>query len=246
MIRVAVSGAAGRMGRLAAATVAAEDDLELTSAYAPLDVGETISGIAAVGDPAVVDCDVVVEFTNPDVVLDNAAEWGRRGFHAVIGTSGFDAPMLEELASRWAGCSGNCIVVPNFSIGAVVMMRFAELAAPHFGGVEVIELHHDDKPDYPSGTALATAARIAAAGGTNDADPDGRGTDVAGVPIHSVRLPGIIASQEVMFGGLGETMSIRHDTFNREAFMPGVLTAIRGVADLPDKLTVGLDALLGI
>lgn len=246
MIRVAVSGAAGRMGRLAAAAVDAEADLELTSTYAPLDVGDTISGVVAIGDPTAVDCDVIVEFTNPDVVLTNAAKWGRAGFHTVIGTSGFDASMLGRLGELWAGSAGNCIVVPNFSIGAVVMMRFAELAAPHFDGVEVIELHHDDKPDFPSGTALATAARIAAAGGRNQSDPGGSGTDIAGIPVHSLRLPGIIASQEVIFGGLGETMSIRHDTFNREAFMPGMLTAIRGVADLPDKLTVGLDALLGI
>jgi len=246
VIRVAVSGAAGRMGRMAAAAVAAEADLELTAAYAPRDVGEVISGVTAVGDAAAVDCDVVVEFTNPDVVLGNAAQWGRQGFHAVIGTSGFDAGMLDQLADRWDGAAGNCIVVPNFSIGAVVMMRFAELAAPHFEGVEVIELHHDDKPDYPSGTALATAARIAAAGGKNESVPGGSGTDVAGIPVHSIRLPGIVASQEVIFGGVGETMSIRHDTFSREAFMPGVLTAIRGVSDLQQKLTIGLDTLLGL
>ncbi|MCP3975459.1 MAG: 4-hydroxy-tetrahydrodipicolinate reductase [bacterium] len=246
MIRVAVSGAAGRMGRLAAAAITAEEDLELSAAYAPLDVGEVICGVAAVGDHDAVGGDVVVEFTNPDVVLANAARWGGRRLHMIIGTSGFDERMLTELADVWAGSEGNCLVVPNFSIGAVVMMRFAEMAAPHFGGVEVMEFHHDDKPDYPSGTALSTAARIAAAGGTNVPDAEGRGTDVDGVPVHSVRLPGVIASQEVMFGGLGETMSIRHDTFNREAFMPGMLTAIRGVAALPDKMTVGLDALLGI
>ncbi len=234
------------MGRLAAATVAAEVDLELVAAYDPAGSGETIGGLPAVTEPTSIDCDVVVEFTRPEVVMDNAAEWGRCGFHAVIGTSGFDTARLEQLAELWAEATGNCLVVPNFSIGAVVMMRFAELAAPHFEAVEVIELHHAGKPDAPSGTALSTAARIAAAGGKNDADPGGSGARVAGIPVHSVRLPGIIASQEVIFGSLGETTTIRHDTFSREAFMPGMLTAIRAVADLPDKLTVGLDSVLGL
>ncbi len=246
MIRVAVSGAAGRMGRMAAETVATAEDLELVAAFDPAGAGETIAGIAAVTDPAAVDCDVVIEFTIPGVVMGNLERWGRRGFHAVVGTSGFSAERLEQLAELWGESAGNCLVVPNFSIGAVVMMRFAELAAPHFEGVEVIELHHGDKPDAPSGTALATAARIAAAGGKNDAVPGGSGADIAGIPVHSVRLPGILASQEVVFGGLGETLAIRHDTFSREAFMPGMLAAVRAVADLPEKLTVGLDPILGI
>lgn len=246
MIRVAVSGAAGRMGRMAAATVAAADDLELVAAFDPAAGGETVAGVAVVAEPAAIECDVVIEFTIPEVVMGNLAQWGSSGFHAVVGTSGFTADRLEQLAEQWGSSRGNCLVVPNFSIGAVAMMRFAELAAPHFEGVEVIELHHGDKPDAPSGTALATAARIAAAGGRNDADPGGRGADIAGIPVHSVRLPGVIASQEVIFGGLGETMAIRHDTFSREAFMPGMLAAVRAVSDLPDKLTVGLDAILGI
>lgn len=246
MIRVAVSGAAGRMGRMAAETVAAAEDLELVAAFDPAAGGETIAGVAVVVDPTDIDCDVVIEFTVPEVVMGNLEQWGSRGFHAVVGTSGFSAERLGQVAERWGDSAGNCLVVPNFSIGAVVMMRFAELAAPHFEGVEVIELHHGDKPDAPSGTALATAARIAAAGGKNDAAPGGSGADIAGIPVHSVRLPGIIASQEVIFGGLGETMSIRHDTFSREAFMPGMLTSVRAVGNLPDKLTVGLHVLLGI
>ena len=246
MIRVAVSGAAGRMGRMAAATIVDCPEFELVGAYDPAQPDGEILGVECTADRSTLECDVVVEFTNPAVVLDNLAEWARRGFHAVVGTSGFDADRLEQLGDVWQGTDANCLVVPNFSIGAVVMMRFAELAASHFGGVEVIEMHHDDKVDFPSGTALATAARIAAAGGSNAAEPAGRGTAVAGVPIHSVRLPGVIASQEVVFGGLGETMAIRHDTFSREAFMPGMVAAISAVADLPDQVTVGLDSVLGI
>ncbi len=234
------------MGRMAADTITTQDDLELSGAYDPGQADAVVAGLAVTTHPESVDCDVVVEFTNPDVVLGNLAHWAARGCHAVVGTSGFDEAKLERLATVWGDAVGNCLVVPNFSIGAVLMMRFAELAAPHFAGVEVIEAHHEDKPDFPSGTALATAARIAAAGGSNVADTTGRGTDVNGVPVHSIRIPGVIASQEVICGGLGETVSIRHDTFDRRAFMPGMLIAIRGVADLPDKLTVGLDALLGV
>lgn len=246
MIRVAVSGGAGRMGRLAAAAVVAADDMELGGIYAPGHDGEAVAGVACVSDLTAFDCDVIVDWTHPDVVLDNLAGFAARGFHAVVGTSGFDENRLEELRELWSDSDGNCLVVPNFSIGAVLMMRCAELAAPHFAGVEVIEAHHEDKPDFPSGTALATAARIAAAGGSNAADVTGRGTDVSGVPVHSIRIPGVIASQEVVFGGPGETMSIRHDTFDRAAFMPGMIAAIRAVADLPDKVTVGLDSILGI
>ena len=246
MIRVAVSGAAGRMGRMTAETIAAADGLELVGAYDPGQPGAEVAGVTCIADPAEIDCEVVVEFTVPDVVIGNLTEWGRRGFHAVVGTSGFNAARLEELDAAWAGSTANCLVVPNFSIGAVVMMRFAELAAPHFGGAEVVEMHHDKKVDHPSGTALATAARMAAAGGTNVADPGGRGTTVEGIPVHSMRLPGIIASQQVLLGGVGETLSIRHDTFSREAFMPGVVAAVKAVADLPDRITVGLDSVLGI
>jgi 4-hydroxy-tetrahydrodipicolinate reductase len=231
---------------MVAETISATDGLELSGAYDPLQPGVEVAGVACGADPAAVDCDVVVEFTVPDVVIGNVGEWSRRGFNAVVGTSGFDAARLEQLEAVWSGSSGNCLVVPNFSIGAVVMMRFAELAAPHFGGAEVVEMHHDKKVDHPSGTALATAARMAAAGATNVADPNGRGTAVDGIPVHSMRLPGIVASQEVLFGGVGETLSIRHDTFSRQAFMPGVLAAVRAVADLPAQITVGLDSVLGI
>jgi len=231
---------------MAAATLDSIDDLELSGAFDPAGGGETIAGVPCSAEREALDCDVIVEFTRPDVVMDNLAEWAQRGFHAVVGTSGFDAARLQELERVWSSDSANCLVVPNFSIGAVIMMRFAELAAPHFEGVEVIEAHHEDKVDYPSGTALATAARMAAAGGRNPGDTRGRGTNVDGIPVHSIRLPGVIASQDVVFGSLGETMTIRHDTFSREAFMPGMITAVRAVTNLPSRITVGLDAVLGL
>jgi len=246
VIRVAVSGGAGRMGRMAAETIDSQDDLELSGVYDPHQPGQEIAGLVCTADLSDIDCDVLVDWTNPNVVLDNVEAAAPRGWNMVIGTSGFDAAKTDQLREIWSSAAGNCILVPNFSIGAVLMMRFAELAAPHFAGVEVIEAHHEDKPDFPSGTALSTAARIAAAGGSNVADTAGRGTEVDGVPVHSIRIPGVIASQEVVSGGQGETLSIRHDTFDRKAFMPGMLVAIRGVADLPNHLTVGLDSLLGI
>ncbi|NND01644.1 MAG: 4-hydroxy-tetrahydrodipicolinate reductase [Acidimicrobiia bacterium] len=246
MIRVAVSGGAGRMGRMAAETIAAETDLELAGAYDPHGQGALVAGVTCTTDLSSIDCDVLVDWTTPDAVMNNVAAAAERNWHVVIGTSGFDGAKRDRLREIWSTANGNCLLVPNFSIGAVLMMRFAELAAPHFTGVEVIEAHHEDKADFPSGTALSTAARIAAAGGANIADTAGRGTDVDGVPVHSIRIPGVIASQEVVSGGLGETLSIRHDTFDRRAFMPGMLMAIKGVADLPDKVTVGLDSLLGL
>ncbi len=253
MIRVAVSGAGGRMGRLVAGAVAAEADLELVAAFDPGHPGDTVAGITITDDRGDVSgAMVVVEFTTPAVVTDNLAAWRTAGVNAVVGTSGFDDARLEALRRSWGSGPPNCLVVPNFSIGAVLMMRFAELAAPHFTASEIIELHHDQKVDAPSGTALGTAARIVAAGGrqerrveSTEAVPGVRGGD-AGVPVHSVRLPGLLAHQEVLFGSPGETLTIRHDSTDRVSFLPGVLLAVRGVASLPDAVTVGLDGLLGI
>jgi 4-hydroxy-tetrahydrodipicolinate reductase len=254
MIRVAVSGAGGRMGRLVCSTVAAADDLELAAAYDPERAGEHIEGLRVGDDPAAVaGAGVVVEFTNPDVVMNNLQEWRRLDLHAVVGTSGFDRERIEALRGQWGSGPPNCIVVPNFSVGAVLMMRFAEMAAPHFSASEVIELHHDAKADAPSGTAVATAGRIAAAGGrqeraarTTESMAGARGADAEGVRVHAVRLPGLLAHQEVLLGSPGETLAIRHDTTDRSAFMPGVLLAIRAVADLPEAVTVGLESVLGI
>jgi len=253
VIEVAVSGAAGRMGSMVAATVEQTEDLDLVALYDPEHVGVDVAGMPVSGDPEVVAAaDVVVEFTNPTVVLENLAQWRGLGVHAVVGTSGFDEARLAQVEQAWGDGPPNCLIVPNFSIGAVVMMRLSEIAAPHFAAAEIIELHHDRKADAPSGTALATARRIAAQKEQHrdvasvEMVPGARGADVATVPVHSVRLPGYVAHQEVVFGGMGETLSIRHDTTDRQAFMPGVVLAVRSVADLAAPLTVGLEPLLGI
>lgn len=253
MTRVAVSGAGGRMGRLVAGAVATAPDLELVAGFDPGHAGETVAGIVVASDPLVVgEAEVVVEFTVPAAVDANLAAWRQLGVHAVVGTSGFDAGRLAALRERWGSGPPNCLVVPNFSIGAVLMMRFAEMAAPHFAASEIIELHHDRKADAPSGTALNTAARMEAAGGpqrrqveSTEVLPGSRGGD-AGPRVHSVRLPGLLAHQEVILGSEGETLTIRHDTSDRLSFLPGILLAVRAVAGLPDPVTVGLEGLLGL
>ena len=253
MIRVAVSGAGGRMGRLVMETVAAAEDLDLVAGYDPNHAGETVAGMTVSADPSVVSgADVVVEFTAPAVVMENLRRWHGAGVSAVAGTSGFDAVRLAELREFWTEAPPHCLIAPNFSIGAVLMMKFAEMAAPHFAAAEIIELHHDRKADAPSGTALSTAARIQAAGGrqernveSTEAVPGVRGGDV-GPRVHSVRLPGLLAHQEELFGSPGETLTIRHDSTDRVSFLPGVLLAVRKVGTLSDPVTVGLDTLLGL
>ena len=247
MIGVAVSGAAGQMGMLVADLVEQAADLQLVARYDPHHPGGGITDDSA----AVGKAEVVVEFTRPDVVMANLANWRRLGVHAVVGTSGFGAERIAELVGMWGSGPPNCLVAPNFSVGAVLAMRFAELAAPHFQAAEVIELHHDRKLDAPSGTALATAERIGRAAPqsratqANELTPGARGALVSGVPVHAVRLPGLLAHQEVVLGSLGETLTIRHDTSDRQAFGPGILLAIRQVADLPG-VTIGIDKLLGV
>ncbi|MEA2058777.1 MAG: 4-hydroxy-tetrahydrodipicolinate reductase, partial [Actinomycetota bacterium] len=229
-VGVAVSGAGGRMGRLVAAAISGDDRFELGALYDPAHPGLKIDDVVVSDDPAsVTGCDTVVEFTRPDVVMTNLRRWRDLGVNAVVGTSGFDAARIEEVRSFWGTGPPNCLIVPNFSIGAVMMMRLAEIAAPHFAAAEIIELHHDKKADAPSGTAIATADRIAAAAEQHRAVesveliPGARGADASGVPIHAVRLPGFVAHQEVILGGVGETLTVRHDTTDRAAFMPGVL-----------------------
>jgi 4-hydroxy-tetrahydrodipicolinate reductase len=201
--------------------------------------------------------DVVVDFTHPAVVMDNLRWCIERGLTAIVGTSGFDAARLAEVDGMLAGRPGaRAMVVPNFSVGAVLMMRFAAQAAPFFESAEVIELHHAGKADAPSGTSSRTAAMISEARSTAGLGPppdatvsaaDGaRGTEVDGVHVHSVRLAGLVAHQEVLLGGHGEVLTIRHDSLDRASFMPGVLMAIRGAGALPAGLTVGLDGLLGL
>ncbi len=252
MISVGVSGAAGRMGSLVAETIAAADGLVLGHLFDPVGAGAQVAGgTVSVSPEEMVDSDVVVEFTNPAVVMDNLRRWADMGLHAVVGTSGFDVERIREAATIFEGGPGNCLIVPNFSIGAVLMMRFAEAAAPHFAAAEIIELHHDRKADAPSGTSIATAERMAAAGldGGREVESEelaagALGADISGVRVHSVRLPGLLAHQEVHLGNPGEQLTIRHDSTDRASFMPGVLLAVRGVASLPTRVTVGLDALI--
>ncbi len=218
MIRVAVAGAAGRMGLAVCAAVEAAVDMELSGRADPT-LGNALADVLG-------DADVVVDFTQPDTALGNARACLEAGVHVVIGTTGFDVEAL-------GGATGaNVFIAPNFAIGAVLMMRFAAEAARHMAAAEIIELHHDQKLDAPSGTAARTAALMAAASG--------------GEPpvIHSVRLPGLVAHQEVILGDVGQTLSIRHDSLNRESFMPGVLLAVRRVAGLGESPVVGLEHLL--
>jgi 4-hydroxy-tetrahydrodipicolinate reductase len=246
MIAVGVLGAKGRMGSQVGATVEAAQDLRLT---AQVDVGDALELLAG--------ADVAVDFTHPGAVMDNLRWCISHGIIPVVGTSGFDEPRLAEVRELLAGQPGSrALVVPNFSVGAVLMMRFAAQAAPFFESAEVIELHHAGKVDAPSGTSSRTAAMIAAARSAAGAGPspdatvtaaDGaRGAEVDGVHVHSVRLAGLVAHQEVLLGGHGEVLTIRHDSLDRASFMPGVLLAVRGAASLPAGLTVGLDGLLGL
>jgi 4-hydroxy-tetrahydrodipicolinate reductase len=254
MIRVAISGAAGRMGGLVAETVASAEDLQLVAAYDPVGTGTRVGEVEITETPdSLAGADVVVEFTTPDVVMQNLDRWRDLDLHAVVGTSGFDEGRVAALREQWGKGPPNCLVVPNFSVGAVLMMRFSELAAPHFDASEIVELHHDRKADAPSGTALATAARMNESGGRQERSTESaelvrgaRGANADGLRVHSVRLPGLVAHQEVLLGSAGETLTIRHDTTDRVAFMPGVLLGIRGVSALTEPVTVGLESLLGL
>jgi 4-hydroxy-tetrahydrodipicolinate reductase len=224
VIRVAVSGAAGRMGATVCDAVDGADDLELAGRADPeLDAGlrEALEG-----------SDVMVDFTTPESAPQNARQALAAGVHAVVGTTGFDLDELRAAAESEAQDGTRCFVAPNFAIGAVLMMQLARQVAPHMSECEIVELHHEAKLDAPSGTAKRTADLISESGGS------------VHEPIHSVRLPGLVAHQEVIFGGQGQTLTIRHDSTDRSSFMPGVLLAVRKVGDLPDPFTVGLENLL--
>jgi 4-hydroxy-tetrahydrodipicolinate reductase len=213
VIRVGVAGAAGKMGQATCAAVEAAEDMELAARIDPalgVSLADALGGL-----------DVVVDFTRPDTALDNARACVRAGVHVVVGTTGWDVDALrgEEGA--------NVFVAPNFAIGAVLMMRFAAEASRHMARAEIVELHHDQKLDAPSGTAARTAELM-------EGD----------VPIHSVRLPGLVAHQEVILGDVGQTLTIRHDSVARESFMPGVLLAVRRVGGLTESPVVGLERLL--
>jgi 4-hydroxy-tetrahydrodipicolinate reductase len=223
MIRVVASGAAGRMGQAVCEAVEGAEDMELVARADPalgVELAEALAG-----------ADVVVDFTTPETAPENVRAALEAGVHAVVGTTGFDLEQLREAAES-ATAGAKCLVAPNFAIGAVLLMEVAQRIAPHMPECEIVELHHDKKLDAPSGTAKRTAELIREAGGN------------VHEPIHSVRLPGLVAHQEVIFGAEGQTLTIRHDSIDRVSFMPGVLLAIRKVAELPERFVVGLENLL--
>jgi 4-hydroxy-tetrahydrodipicolinate reductase len=246
-MRVGVLGARGRVGSEICAAVEAAEDLELV---ARVDAGDDIAALVETGAEAVVD------FTHPDVVMGNLEFCIGHGIHAVVGTTGFDDERLERLRTQLADAPDTGVLIaPNFSIGAILMMRFAAVAAPFYESVEVVELHHPDKADAPSGTArrtaelIAVARRAAGSAPMPDATSTGlegaRGADVDGVRVHGLRIRGMVAHQEVILGGPGETLTIRHDSMDRASFAPGVLTGLRQIAAHPG-LTVGLEGFLDL
>jgi 4-hydroxy-tetrahydrodipicolinate reductase len=222
-IKVVVSGAAGRMGETVCGAVEEAEDMELAGRADPA-LGTSVNDVLE-------GADVIVDFTTPDAAPANVLEAINGDVHAVVGSTGFDLDELRATVEH-ADSEANCFVAPNFAIGAVLMMEASKLIAPHMAEAEIVELHHDQKKDAPSGTAKRTAELIREAGG--------------GVhePIHSVRLPGLVAHQEVIFGGQGQTLTVRHDSSDRSSFMPGVLLAVRKVAGLPERFVVGLENLL--
>jgi 4-hydroxy-tetrahydrodipicolinate reductase len=261
-VRVGVFGAGGRMGSTVCRAVAADPDLELVGAIDPhhsgLDLrhatGVDVPDLHIDPDPAALvaaRAEVVVDFTVLDASRHNLAWAAEHGVHAVVGTTGFTDDDHRVLRAQFT--RSNCLIAPNFAIGAVLMMRFAELAAPWFESAEVIELHHDQKVDAPSGTAMLTVQRMAAASGEWAEDPTrkevlpgARGaTGPGGIPVHSVRLRGLVAHQEVLLGTTGQSLTIRHDSYDRASFMPGVVLAVKQIADHPG-LTLGLDSFLGL
>lgn len=246
-MRVGVLGARGKVGAEVCRAVDGADDMELVAA---VDAEDSLDELVSAGAEAVVD------FTHPDVVMDNLDFCVRHGIHAVVGTTGFDDERLARLRGWLEESPGTGVLVaPNFSIGAILMMRFAAEAAPFYESVEIVELHHPDKADAPSGTARRTAslvaeARRAAGSGpipdaTSTALEGARGADVEGIRVHGLRLRGLVAHQEVILGGPGETLTIRHDSMDRISFMPGVLLGLRSIAGAPG-LTVGLEEFMGL
>ena len=244
-MRVGVLGAAGKVGVAMCAAVRDAADLELS---AEVDAGDPLSSFT---DSAT---EVVIDFTHPDAVMDNLEFLIGNGIHAVVGTTGFTDSRLDQVRS-WLidNPTTGVLIAPNFAIGAVLSMHLAQKAAPYFESAEVIELHHPQKADAPSGTATRTAQLISAArkgmppnpDATSTGLPGARGADVDGIPVHSVRLTGLVAHQEVLFGTMGETLTIRHDSLDRTSFVPGVLLAVRQIARRPG-LTVGLEPLLDL
>lgn len=263
MIEVGVLGAGGRMGSAACRAVAEADGLELVAAIDPHHAGIDLQqlGVSGTGLQLAAKPDallfagarVVIDFTRIEAARDNLRWAAENGLHMVVGTTGFTPDDIAEFTELFGQSEGNVLIAPNFSIGALLMMRFSELAAPYFETVEIVELHHDGKRDAPSGTSMWTAERIANASSDWAEDPtvtaviEGArgGVGPGGIRIHSVRLRGMMAHQEVLFGGEGQSLTIRHDSYDRACFMPGVLLAVRAVIERPG-LTYGLEPLLDL
>ena len=250
-MNVAVSGAKGRLGSVIAKGVANADDMELSGVYDPLHAGALVAGMEIKTSIEDIDAEIVVECTHPNVVMENLERWHAQGKSVVVGTSGFSAERIEQVKSFWTNPDSCCLIVPNFSIGAVLMMRFAELTSPYFDSAEVVERHEDIKPDAPSGTALATAMRMGKARNqtketeSNEIAKGARGGLVSGVRVHSLRMKGLLSDQEVAFSNLGETFSINHQSTSYESFANGALVAIR-YAQTTKGVIVGLDTALGL
>jgi len=262
MIRVGVFGAAGRMGAMVCRAVLEDPELDLVAAVDPMHSGLDLRQLGVEASLQMArhasafedaDVEVAVDFTVVDAARENITWCAEHGIHAVVGTTGFTPADLDDFRAQFEASSANAVIAPNFAIGAVLMLRFAELAAPWFETAEVIELHHDQKIDAPSGTALHTVERMAAASSNWAPDPttttviDGArgGVAAGGIHVHSVRLRGLVAHEEVLLGTTGQSLSIRHDSYDRTSFMPGVMLAVKSVVDRPG-LTVGLDPLLDL
>lgn len=251
MIDVAVSGAMGRLGKAIAGGIAEADDLSLSGVHNPGHEGQILFGTGVSGDSAQLSAQVVVECAPHSPVMDNLRAWHDKGCFVVVGTSGFSEDRLAELRSFWRQDDPGCLVVPNFSVGAVLMMHFAEVAAPYFGSVEIVERHEEAKPDAPSGTALATAMRV----GSQKAEPahaigheiveGALGGLASGVRVHSLRMKGLLSDQEVAFSNYGETFSVLHRSTSYESFVKGALLAIRHVVNTTG-VSIGLDSVLGL
>ncbi len=248
-IRVGVFGAAGKMGQAVCAAIGVDDELDLVAAVDPFAVGRSILGTTVSADRlAMVDAgvQVAVDFTVLDAARDNVTFCAAQGIHAVVGTTGFSE--ADFIGFRAGFTRSNCLIAPNFAIGAVLMMRFAEMAAPYFQSAEIVEYHHDTKADAPSGTAVRTAERMAAASPDWATDPTKHevyegargGAGPAGIRVHAVRMRGMFAHQEVLLGTAGQTLSIRHDTFDRDCYLPGIVLGCKGVAHHPG-VALGLE-----
>lgn len=255
-VRVGVSGAGGRMGATVCTAVALDPDLDLVAAVDPHHAGASVEGLTIAGElRAFADarCDVVVDFTVAEAATTTIGWLAMHGIHAVVGTTGFGDADIDTFRSAFGDGPAHCLLAPNFAISAVLTMRFAEIAAPFFDTAEVIEYHHDAKVDAPSGTAVATAERIAAASDRWAPEPTERESIIGsrgasgpgGVRVHAVRMRGMVAHQEVLLGAIGQTLTLRQDSYDRGSFMPGVLLACKRIASHPG-VTIGLDPYLGL